>query len=87
MSVIVSTFLIFMFVDQLLLEDVLIFAADYYLTYAKKQKCRTYREVGAKNKNFGASQTDLTRVEIHLRRRLLLGSTSISFMKFDSLQR
>ena len=43
MSVIVSTFLIFMFVDQLLLEDVLVFTADYYLTYAKKQKCRTYR--------------------------------------------
>ena len=33
-SVIVSTFLIFMFVDQLLLVDV--FAQLYYLTYAKK---------------------------------------------------
>ena len=27
-----------MFVDQLLLEDVLVFTADYYLTYAKKNK-------------------------------------------------
>ena len=35
----------------------------------------------AKNKDFGASQTDLTRVQIRLWRRLLLGSTSISFMK------
>ena len=33
-SVIVSTFLIFMFVDQLLLVDV--FSQLYYLTYAKK---------------------------------------------------
>ena len=40
-SVIVSTFLIFMFVDQLLLVDV--FSQLYYLTYAKKQQCRTYR--------------------------------------------
>ena len=42
---------------------------------------------GAKNKDFGASQKDLTRVQIRLRRKLLLGSTSISFMKFYSLQR
>ena len=35
MSVIVSTFLIFMFVDQLLLVDV--FSQLYYLTYAKKK--------------------------------------------------
>ena len=34
MSVIVSTFLIFMFVDQLLLVDV--FPQLYYLTYAQK---------------------------------------------------
>ena len=34
-SVIVSTFLIFMFVDQLLLVDV--FSQLYYLTYAKKK--------------------------------------------------
>ena len=34
MSVIVSTFRIFMFVDQLLLMDV--FSHLYYLTYAKK---------------------------------------------------
>ena len=40
-SVIVSTVLIFMSVDQLLLVDV--FSQLYYLTYAKKQKCRTYR--------------------------------------------
>ena len=40
-SVIVSTFLNFMFVDQLLLVDV--FSQLYYLTYAKKQQCRTYR--------------------------------------------
>ena len=41
-SVIVSTFLIFMFVDQLLLVDV--FSQLYYLTqYATKQQCRTYR--------------------------------------------
>ena len=41
-TVIVSTFLIFMFVDQLLLVDV--FSQLYYLTYAKKnKKCRTYR--------------------------------------------
>ena len=40
-SVIVSTFLLFMFVDQLLLVDV--FSQLYYLTYAKKQQCRTYR--------------------------------------------
>ena len=33
-SVIVSTFLLFMFVDQLLLVDV--FSQLYYLTYAKK---------------------------------------------------
>ena len=33
-SVIVSTFLIFMFVDQLLLVDV--FSQLYYVTYAKK---------------------------------------------------
>ena len=41
MSVIVSTFLIFKFVDQLLLVDV--FSRLYYLTYgffAKKQKCQ-----------------------------------------------
>ena len=42
---------------------------------------------GARNKDFGASQKDLTRVQICLRRKLLLGSTSISFMKFYSLQR
>ena len=34
MSVIVSTFLIFMFADQLLLVDV--FSQLHYLTYAKK---------------------------------------------------
>ena len=39
-SVIVSTFLIFMFVDQLLLMDE--FSQLYYLAYAKKQQCRTY---------------------------------------------
>ena len=39
-SVIVSTFLIFIFVDQLLLADV--FSQLYYLTYTKKQQCRTY---------------------------------------------
>ena len=38
-SVMVSTFLIFMFVDQLLLVDV--FSQLYYLTYAQKQQCRT----------------------------------------------
>ena len=38
-SVIVSTSLIFMFVDQLLLVDV--FSQLYYLTYAQKQQCRT----------------------------------------------
>ena len=37
MSVIDSTFLIFMFVDQLLLVEV--FSQLYYLTYAKKQQC------------------------------------------------
>ena len=40
-SVIVSTFLIFMFVDQLLLVDV--FSQLYYVTYVNKQQCRTYR--------------------------------------------
>ena len=40
-SVVVSTFLIFMFVDQLLLVDV--FSQLHYLTYAKKQQCRAYR--------------------------------------------
>ena len=41
-SVIVSTFLIFMFVDQLLLVDV--FSQLYYLIeYATKQQGRTYR--------------------------------------------
>ena len=42
-SVIVSTFLLFMFVDQLLLVDV--FSQLCYLTDAKKtkQQCRTYR--------------------------------------------
>ena len=40
-SVIVSTFPIFMFVDQLLFVDV--FSQLYYLTAAKKQVCRTYR--------------------------------------------
>ena len=35
-TVIVSTFLIFMFADQLLLVDV--FSQLYYLTYAKKTK-------------------------------------------------
>ena len=40
-SVIVSSFLIFMFVDQLLLVDV--FSQLDYLTYAKQQQCRTYR--------------------------------------------
>ena len=39
-SVIVSSFLIFMFVDQLLLVDV--FSQLYYVAYAKKQQCRTY---------------------------------------------
>ena len=38
-SVIVSTSLIFVFVDQLLLVDV--FSQLYYLTYAKKQR-QTY---------------------------------------------
>ena len=38
--VIVSAFLIFMFVDQLLLVDV--FSQLYYLTYAKKRQCWTY---------------------------------------------
>ena len=37
--VIVSTFLIFMFVDHLLLVDA--FSQLYYLTYAKKQQRRT----------------------------------------------
>ena len=41
-SVIVSTFLIFMFVDRLLLVDV--FSQLYYLTeYATKQQGRLYR--------------------------------------------
>ena len=40
MSVILSTFLIFMFVDQLLLVDV--FSQLCYLSYAKKQQCQTY---------------------------------------------
>ena len=40
-SAVVSTFLIFMFVDHLLLVDV--FPQLYYLTYAKKQQCRAYR--------------------------------------------
>ena len=41
-SVIVTTFFIFMFVDQLLLVDV--FSQLYYLTeYATKQQGRTYR--------------------------------------------
>ena len=41
-SVIVSTFLIFIFVDQVLLVDV--FSQLYYLTQMpKKQQCRTYR--------------------------------------------
>ena len=39
MCVIVSTFLIFMLVDQLLLMDV--FSQLYYLTYGEKQQCRT----------------------------------------------
>ena len=39
MSVIVSTYLIFMFVDELLLVDV--FYQLYYITYVKKQQCRT----------------------------------------------
>ena len=39
MCVIVSTFLIFMLVDQLLLMDV--FSQPYYLTYGEKQQCRT----------------------------------------------
>ena len=41
LSLIVSTFRIFMFVDQLLL--VYVFSQLWYLTYAKKQQCRTYR--------------------------------------------
>ena len=45
-AVIVSTFLIFMFVGQLLLLDV--FSQLYYLTYAKKQQCRTYRDKSLK---------------------------------------
>ena len=40
-SAIVSTSLIFMFVDQLLLVDVC--SQLYYLIYAIKQQCRTYR--------------------------------------------
>ena len=39
---IVSTFLIFMFVDQLLLVDV--FSQLYYLPYAKKQQRQTYHK-------------------------------------------
>ena len=39
MCVIVSTFLIFMLVDQLLLMDV--FSQLYYLTYGEKQQCWT----------------------------------------------
>ena len=40
-SVIVFTFSYVLFVNQLLLVDV--FSQLYYLTYAKKQQCRTYR--------------------------------------------
>ena len=39
-SVIVSTLLIFMFIDQLLLVGV--FSQLYHLTYAKRQQCRNY---------------------------------------------
>ena len=55
-SVIVSTFLIFMFVDQLLLVDV--FSQLYYLTYAKKQQCRTYRYKSLKSRKI--DNIDLT---------------------------
>ena len=41
LCLIVSTFPIFMFVDQLLFVEV--FSQLYYLTAAKKQLCRTYR--------------------------------------------
>ena len=48
-SVIVSTFLIFIFVDQLLLVDV--FSQLYYLTQMpKKQQCRTYRYKSLKSR-------------------------------------
>ena len=56
MSVIVSTFLIFMFVDQLLLVDV--FSQLYSLTYAKQQQCRTYRYRSLKARKIDT--TDLT---------------------------
>ena len=39
MCVIVSTFLIFMFVEQLIFVEV--FSQLYYLTHAKKQQWRT----------------------------------------------
>ena len=45
-SVIVFIFLIFYFVDQLLLVDV--FSQLYYLNYAKKQR-RTYRDKSLKS--------------------------------------
>ena len=56
MSVIVSTFLIFMFVDQLLLVDV--FSQLYSLAYAKQQQCRTYRYRSLKARKIDT--TDLT---------------------------
>ena len=55
-SVIVSTFLIFMFVDQLLLVDV--FSQLYYLTYAKKQR-QTYSCKSLKSWKIG--NIDLTK--------------------------
>ena len=51
LSLIVSTFLIFMFVDQLLL--VYAFSQLWYLTYAKKQLCRTYRYKSLKSWKIG----------------------------------
>ena len=56
MSVIVSTFLIFMFFDQLLHVDV--FSQLYSLTYAKQQQCRTYRYKSLKSRKIDAM--DLT---------------------------
>ena len=54
--VIVSAFLIFMFVDQLLLVDV--FSQLYYVTYAIKQQCWTYRYKSLKSRKI--DNIDLT---------------------------
>ena len=72
-----------MFVDQLLLEDVLIFAADYYLTYAKKQKCRTYRYKSLKS--WKVDNSDFHQFPLSIDKNHLIAIDSYQYPFIDCL--